>query len=283
MREHRRLLDGQLDQLRKQRFRSVFHLHGVEEVESASVQIVRRECDRRTDRGPFDLIGDVHGCAAELRELLERLGYSADGRHPDGRRVVFLGDLVDRGPAIPETLEIAMNLVCARGGIAVLGNHDAKLLRWFAGKNVKLVHGLEQSVEQLEGCSAADLHRYRLFLESLGVHYLLDGGRLVIAHGGLAQRFHGRTSGAVRAFCLFGDTTGETDEDGYPIRLDWGSEYRGEAAVVYGHTPTLEPAWVNNALCIDTGCVFGGSLTALRWPERTIVSVPAREIYCDHG
>ena len=91
----------------------------------------------------------------------------------------------------------------------------------------------------------------------------------------------GRTSGRVREFALYGETTGETDEFGLPVRLNWAAEYRGRAMVVYGHTPVPEPEWLNHTVNIDTGCVFGGKLTALRYPERELVSVPARRVYCE--
>src|SRR5207244_8184363 len=104
-------------------------------------------------------------------------------------------------------------------------------------------------------------------------------GRLVVAHAGMKESMPGRGSGVVRAFALFGETTGETDAYGLPIRYNWAAEYRGRALVVYGHTPTPEPEWLNNTICIDTGCVFGGRLTALRYPEKELVSVPAARTY----
>ena len=85
----------------------------------------------------------------------------------------------------------------------------------------------------------------------------------------------------MREFALYGETTGETDEFGLPVRFNWAAEYRGKAAVVYGHTPVPDPEWLNNTVCIDTGCVFGGSLTALRWPEREFVSVKAHATYAE--
>jgi len=118
------------------------------------------------------------------------------------------------------------------------------------------------------------------FLDSLLSHYVFDEGRLVVAHAGLIEKYHGRASRRVRDFCLYGDTTGETDEYGLPVRRPWANEYRGRAMVVYGHTPTPEVEPINNTYCIDTGCVFGGKLTALRYPEKDIVQVPAaREYY----
>src|SRR5438445_8678492 len=92
---------------------------------------------------------------------------------------------------------------------------------------------------------------------------------------------HGRASSALRDFSLYGETTGETDEFGLPVRYNWASEYRGGAMVVYGHTPVPEPEWLNKTINIDTGCVFGGRLTALRYPEKELVSVPARQTYAE--
>ena len=97
----------------------------------------------------------------------------------------------------------------------------------------------------------------------------------------MKQEMQGRGSAAVRAFALYGETTGEIDDYGLPVRYDWATEYRGGAMVVYGHTPTPVAEWINNTICIDTGCVFGGKLTALRYPERELVEVPAARIYME--
>ena len=110
-------------------------------------------------------------------------------------------------------------------------------------------------------------------------HYILDEGRLVVAHAGLPERYQGRSSGRVRSIALYGDTDGETDEFGLPIRYPWAEEYRGDASVVYGHTPVPNAEWLNKTICLDTGAVFGGRLTALRWPEKELVSVDATEEY----
>ena len=245
--------------------------------------------DRRNDTGPFDIIGDVHGCADELIELLSRLGYRAKlhgvgaERHalvstPKGRRVVFVGDLVDRGPRSPDALRIAMAMVEAGQALCVPGNHDAKFLRWLQGRNVKPIHGFDTTIEQM-GAEPPEFHaRVRAFIEGLPLHLWLDRGALVVAHAGIRQEMLGSAAGHVREFCLYGDTDG-TDADGLPIRYHWAATYEGSAAIVYGHTPVPDSGWVNNTLCIDTGCCFGGSLTALRWPEREIVSVPAQRMY----
>jgi protein phosphatase len=283
LRNQRSQLRRSLRDLQKEGFRHVWVLRSPEEVEAVMVERRPLWPDRRSERGPFDLIGDVHGCADELEELLGRLGYAPDEasvwRHPQGRKVVFLGDLVDRGPRVPDVLRIAMGMVKAGSALCVPGNHDEKLLRWLRGKKVRMAHGLERTVEQLEEETPEFLFDVTAFLDGLVSHYVLDGGRLVAAHAGMKQEMQGRASGQVRSFALYGETTGEMDELGLPVRLDWAADYRGSAMVVYGHTPVAEPRWLNRTINVDTGCVFGGALTALRYPERELVSVPARQVY----
>ncbi len=282
VRQLRRSLKG----LKREGFRHVAVLSSEEEVDAAVVGRRPLWTDRRDETGPFDIIGDVHGCADELLGLLEKLGYGVERSNgefevepPEGRRAIFLGDLVDRGPKSPEVLRLVMGMVASGAALCVPGNHDAKLVRALRGKNVQLKYGLAGTLEQLENEPTEFREEVASFLDRLVSHYVLDEGRLVVAHAGLKERFQGRASGRVRDFALFGETTGETDEFGLPVRYDWASEYRGEASVVYGHTPVPEPGWVNRTINIDTGCAFGGSLTALRYPEMDLVAVPARETY----
>ena len=276
-------LSRSIRRLEREGFRRVFVLRGEAEVDAA--QIVREPAwtDRSDEHGPFDIIGDVHGCHAELADLLDSLGYqpAADGarRHPAGRTAVFLGDLVDRGPDTPGVLRTVMEMVEAGTALCVPGNHESKLLRALHGRDVRVSHGLAESLAQLAAEPAGFRTLVTAFLDGLISHYVLDGGKLVVAHAGLRAEMHGRASAAVRAFALYGETTGETDEFGLPVRYPWAQDYRGQAAVVYGHTPVPTASWVNNTICIDTGCVFGGRLTALRYPERELVSVPARRAY----
>lgn len=273
--------------LKREGFRHVFVLRSVEEVEAATIERVRLWTDRRDDHGPFDIIGDVHGCFDELVELLAKLGYQVAedaGRftvtHPQGRRALFLGDLVDRGPKIAEVLRLAMDMVAAGAALCVPGNHEVKLLRKLSGKNVKLTHGLAETVAALEREPPELSARVAAFIDGLVSHYVLDDGKLVVAHAGMKESLQGRGSGAVREFALYGETTGETDEFGLPVRYNWAGEYRGRAAVVYGHTPVPSVEWHNRTVCVDTGCVYGGALTAMRYPELQAVQVPARQVYC---
>ncbi|MDU0368868.1 polynucleotide kinase-phosphatase [Hymenobacter endophyticus] len=329
--QQRQQLRRSLKTLKQEGFRHIYHLRGPEEVDA--VQTIQRDplySNRKQDTGPFDIIGDVHGCYLELVQLLTELGYAVEEtpvtdardlgvrvtrvasspqppspsekgepddlmvaengspslkeRGPGGeaiRKVLFLGDLVDRGPASPQVLRLVMSMVQGGQALCVPGNHDIKLLRYLGGKQVNEQHGFAETVQQLAAESDTFKSQVRQFLDGLVSHYVLDGGQLVVAHAGMRAEMQGRGSGAVRAFALFGETTGEIDEFGLPVRYNWASEYRGRATVVYGHTPVPDAEWLNNTIDIDTGCVFGGRLTALRYPERELVSVPAQQVYCE--
>ncbi|NJM72404.1 MAG: polynucleotide kinase-phosphatase [Scytonema sp. RU_4_4] len=313
VRRHTQFLRRSLRGLEREGFRYVYVLNSVEEIEAVEIERQPLWNNRKYEHGPFDIIGDIHGCCDELEALLQKLGYQTSevreveedegetqsesmGKypslppfptyyHPEGRKAVFLGDLVDRGPRILDTVQLVQNMVAAGTAICIPGNHENKLLRKLRGKNVKVNHGLEQTLAEIEALPeeirqpfTKELHE---FLNSLVSHYVLDAGRLVVAHAGLRQEMQGRGSAAVREFALYGETTGEIDEFGLPIRYNWAAEYRSEAMVVYGHTPILEAEWLNNTINIDTGCVFGGKLTALRYPEKELVSVPAARTYCE--
>ena len=297
IRQQRSQLRRSIRGLKREGFSHVFIFETPEEVEAAVIERTPLWNDKRDEHGPFDIIGDLHGCCDELEALLQQLGYvpvqqddnplwgNRSFQHPEDRKVVFLGDLVDRGPRILDTLRLVRNMVVAGSALCVPGNHDMKLMRKLRAKDVQVKHGLAQSIAEIEALpediresfsrDAAD------YLDGLISHYVLDGGKLVVAHAGMRAEMQGRGSGKVREFALYGETTGETDEFGLPVRYNWAAEYRGRATVVYGHTPVPEPEWLNRTTNIDTGCVFGGKLTALRWPEREFVSVPAARTYCE--
>ncbi len=278
-------LKRSLRRLKVEGFRHIIELRSPEETEAVE-DIIRDPLynNKKQEKGPFDIIGDVHGCYDELLDLLLELGYENKKelwQHPAGRKLVFVGDLVDRGPKTSEVLKLVMNLVNAGLAWCVPGNHDVKLLKWLNGKNVQATHGLQLSIDQLQKETPAFRQQIKTFIDGLISHYVFDNGNLVISHAGLREEMQGRGSGAVREFCLYGETTGETDEFGLPVRYNWAAEYKGKAMVVYGHTPVPEAQWLNRTIDIDTGCVFGGKLTALRYPERELVSVPSHRVYCD--
>lgn len=246
--------------------------------------------DRWNEHGPFDIIGDIHGCFDELRALLEKLGYAVHDT-PNGylvippldRKVIFLGDLVDRGPRIASVLRLVMAMVGMEKALCLPGNHDNKLLRKLKGSLVQMKHGLPETMEQLAEEPDEFRDEVREFLEGLPSHYILDEGRLIVAHAGLKESLHGVGSKAAMDYALFGEPTGKLDAYGLPERRNWAANYEGKPLIVYGHTPVLEAAWQNNTVDIDTGCVFGGKLTALRYPQMELVDVPALKKYSEPG
>ncbi|MFD7836937.1 polynucleotide kinase-phosphatase [Streptomyces sp. NPDC059761] len=275
---HRRDLRRSLRGLEREGFRKVHVLRTPAEAEAAEVVREKRFNDLTHLTGPFDIIGDIHGCSSELETLLGKLGYE-DGVHPERRTAVFVGDLVDRGPDSPGVLRRVMGMVGSGNALCVPGNHENKLGRYLKGSKVQQTHGLAETIEQLGREPEEFVQEVREFIRGLVSHYVLDGGKLVVCHAGLPEKYHGRTSGRVRSHALYGETTGETDEFGLPVRYPWAEEYRGKAVVVYGHTPVPNTAWINNTICLDTGAVFGGKMTALRWPERELVDVPAEKVW----
>ena len=281
-----------LKRIPKEGFRRTFRIKSPEDGRDAHFWREPLFCDRRSDPRAVDIIGDVHGCRDELENLLRKLGYAIERETaaeqggtryrvtpPENRQALFLGDLIDRGPDSPGTLELVMDMVESGAAIAVQGNHDNKLMRALAGRNVHTTHGLAETLEALEKRPEAFRERVRVFLESMGSHFVLDNGKLVTSHAGMPEHLQNRSGRDVREFGLYGDAEGSTDENEFPVRGDWTKAYRGAAQVVYGHTPTRQPEWLNNTLSLDTGCVWGGSLTAFRYPEREIVQVPALDAY----
>lgn len=285
VRQQRQQLRRSFRNLKREGFRHLYVFKSPDEIDAAVVERQPLWNNLKHEHGPFDVIGDVHGCREELVELLEQLGYAPDDQgawtHAEGRKAVFLGDLVDRGPGIVEVLRIVMRMVSRGSALCVPGNHDIKLMRKLKGRNVQVTHGLADSLEQISTESEEFRSEVADWIDRLVSHYVLDDGKLVVAHAGMKEEMQGRGSGKVRDFALYGETTGESDEFGLPIRYDWAAEYRGQARVVYGHTPVPEPEWINRTINIDTGCVFGGSLTALKYPELELLSVPANRTYAE--
>lgn len=290
----KRQLKRSFKNIKREGFKRIFTFKSEEEVNQ--ITAISREKlynNKKELSGPFDIIGDIHGCYDETIELLKMLGYHisvADDKgytydihvqHPENRQVIFLGDLVDRGPKSPEVLKLAMSMVKSGSALCVPGNHDIKLRKKLSGKDVQIKHGLAETLQQLAYESDTFLKEVEDFIYGLISHYVLDNGKLVVAHAGIKETMQGRGSGAVRSFCLYGETTGEIDEFGLPVRHNWALEYRGDAKVVYGHTAVPNAEWLNRTIDIDTGCVFGGKLTALRYPEEEIVSVKAKKVYCE--
>ncbi|MGD6855223.1 bis(5'-nucleosyl)-tetraphosphatase PrpE [Bacillus infantis] len=229
----------------------------------------------------IDIIGDIHGCFAEFKTLTMKMGYSWETGipiHPDGRKLAFVGDLTDRGPASLKTVEIVWELAARRQEAYYSpGNHCNKLYRFFLGNKVQITHGLETTAAEYEALPHKEKketrRKFMELYEKAPLYQVLDGGKLVIAHAGIKEEYIGKNNAKVKTFVLYGDITGKNNADGTPERRDWAKEYKGERVIVYGHTPVKEPRTVNSTFNIDTGAVFGNKLTALRYPEMELISV----------
>jgi len=285
-------LRTELPGLWHQGFAQIHRLTSPMALESLVVRRMPSRPDKRRLQGPFDVIGDIHGCFDELVELIEKLGYrlSFTGpslreaiafrvHHPEARTLLFLGDLCDRGPMNHQVLRLVMDLVDQGKALSLLGNHEAKLRRYLEGKPLQPTHGLAQTIANLEGESTAFQSRILRFFERCWPHLVLDNGDLVISHGGLPESLHGYEGGKAMRHALYGDVKQGNDAYGLPIRADWAADYQGNAKVLYGHTPVEDAVWRFGTMCLDTGCVFGGRLTALRYPEDQLVDVKAKRTY----
>jgi protein phosphatase len=236
----------------------------------------------------LDIIGDIHGCFQEFENLTLELGYQWDKNipvHPENRKLAFVGDLADRGPMSLKVIDVVCELVLSSKAHYSPGNHCNKLYRYFLGNKVQISHGLETTVAEYEALKSKEQNVIRNkfvdLYENAPLHQVLDGGKLVIAHAGIREDYIGKSHSGVKTFVLYGDISGEKHPDGSPVRRDWAKLYKGEALIVYGHTPVKEVRWVGNTVNIDTGAVFGGKLTALRYPEKEIVSVPSSMPYVE--
>ncbi|SHM41248.1 bis(5'-nucleosyl)-tetraphosphatase PrpE [Gracilibacillus kekensis] len=237
----------------------------------------------------IDIIGDIHGCFQELKELLVKLGYHHQDDlmyHPENRQLAFVGDLTDRGPQSLDVIRFVYHLVIERRiGFYVPGNHCDKLYRYFLGNNVKQQHGLETTVaeyQQLSKQEQLEIKEKMITLyENAPLYQVFNELDTVMAHAGIPEKYIGRNDKKVKTFVLYGDITGEKLADGRPVRRDWAQHYQGEQWIVYGHTPVMHPRFVNKTVNIDTGCVFGNQLTAFRLPEEEIITVPSKQPFVE--
>lgn len=231
----------------------------------------------------LDIIGDVHGCFDEFKHLTQELGYSWESGiplHHANRILCFVGDITDRGPNSLGMIEVVWKLWKKGVAYYVPGNHCDKLYRYFIGRKVQITHGLETTVSELGELSVKKANMYKKMfielIESSPLYQILDDGKLVIAHAGIRTDYIGKYNKQVKTFVLYGDITGETLANGMPVRKDWAKKYHGKPVIVYGHTPVQQPRKVGNSINIDTGAVFGGKLTGLKYPEMETLSVPSK-------
>jgi len=237
----------------------------------------------------YDIIGDIHGCYDELLTLILKLGYQKQSGiyiHPKGRQLAFVGDATDRGPQSLAVLELLFNMQDAKVLNYSPGNHCNKLYRFFKGSNVQITHGLETTVEEFNHYPKDKRQKFRrryiAFYEALPTYQSLEQNQLVIAHAGIREDLLGiPINKKIKTFVLYGDITGEFLPDGRPLRRDWAKHYKGSSWIVYGHTPIRDVRFKHRTVNIDTGCVFGGKLSALRYPELDVVSVPSLQPFVE--
>lgn len=238
----------------------------------------------------YDIIGDIHGCLNEFLEMLFKLKYTLKNgvySHSQNRKLVSLGDLNDRGPDSLKVIEIIINMSNSGNALYVYGNHCNKFYRYLKGNKVKVMHGLETTANEYNSLTENEKELFKAkyfdFYNNQKYYRILDNGKLVVSHAGIKESMIGISNENKRliSFCLYGDTTGKFRSDGRPIRRNWAQEYRGKQVIVYGHTPVKEAVFFNNTIDIDQGCVFGGKLTALRYPEFEIVQVNSSMPYIE--
>ena len=238
-----------------------------------------------------DIVGDIHGCLDEFRDLVDLLGHESliDDESPRNHpAMILVGDLVDRGDRNLDTLDLVIDMYRRGLLLSVIGNHDYRFLRWLRGEDVALTHGLAETVAEFsrfDDQTAREQRRlYIDFFESLPSVIRFDSGKGIVAHAAWRPMMKGEENPKrVFYYAMYGPTTGERTPEGYPVRLDWASRYRGPEHAVFGHQVYPEPYRNPYATGIDTGCVFGGALTALRWPSQECVSVPSREARAEYG
>ncbi|HEY7126829.1 MAG TPA: AAA family ATPase [Ktedonobacterales bacterium] len=287
---HRKNLELSLKHLPTESFQALYLFRSPEDLEHAKVHVGGFVPEHSTP--PFDLIGDVHGCYRELDALFDKLGYEwreamQDFVHPDGRMPVFVGDLADRGPNNVQVLDLVERMVTGGTALLVVGNHDNKLMRWLMGRKVQVAHGLGLTIGEIDALPPEEQATFRArvlaLLQNAPGYLILDDGRLIVTHAGFQDEMVGRWNRAIQAFCLYGDVAG-FEEDGVPIRRNWAIQRTEEQAtngplIVYGHDVMGEVFEFRRTINIDTGCVFGGRLSALRYPEMEVVQVSALRVY----
>ncbi|WP_339168808.1 polynucleotide kinase-phosphatase [Paenibacillus sp. FSL R5-0341] len=259
------------------------------------ITFVRTSNPLVTDMGTgIDIIGDIHGCYDEMMELIVRLGYvDEDGsglyRHPEGRKLVSVGDVTSRGPESLQCLLFWQRHCAAELAYMIDSNHGWKIARYLDGRDVTLSHGDERvemellQLEQEQGQETAKRVRAELktFLLDAPSHLVFSRNgvrQVVVAHAGIRDHFIGKQSKRIQDYCRYGDVEG-TDEQGRPVRKDWYVDHNSGECIVWGHDPRPYPTIVNDTVNIDQGVVFGGMLTAWRMPEREAVIVPAKQDY----
>ncbi|RBW69663.1 polynucleotide kinase-phosphatase [Bacillus taeanensis] len=243
----------------------------------------------------IDIIGDIHGCYDEMISLLEKLGYEKNEEdyyiHPEGRKFLSIGDIMSRGPHSLKTMLFFFRHVQQNLAYMIDSNHGWKIARWLGGRNVTLAHGDEKVEEDFKryeeefGAEQTEEIKKALkeFLLKAPSHYVFKKNgvsTLVCTHAGIKDEYIGKQSHEISDFCRYGDTDG-FDQNGKPNRKDWFVHHKTNTLIIWGHDPKPQPLLINSTINIDQGVVFGGKLTAFRYPEKQLFSVKALNDYSE--
>ena len=206
------------------------------------------------------VVGDIHGCYDELMELMDEVNLEKKDR------VVSVGDLISKGPKSREVLELFMT--DARFS-TVIGNHDLTLRRRWSGEDVELKPAQKETHKELK----SEKDKYATFLNTLP--FVIDLDTHLVVHAGLRPNveLHSQTTGDLTRIRTLGPD--RESEEGTP----WYHVYNGEKTVLFGHWPSEEPRRGPRAIGLDTGCVYGHTLTAYIIETDEFVSVKAKRSY----
>lgn len=249
--------------------------------------------------GRIDVVGDVHGCMDELMVLLAQAGYwiaefNPKGSdpiaviHPQGRKLIFVGDLTDRGPSSDQVLRLAMGAIACGTASCVMGNHDWKIYRALCGRKVTIDDSTQETLDQIASYGEAFEASVRSFYESiphqiripLSWEHGFDGAQnLWIVHASAKAHRQGGTRSSDFARSIYGYGGDDVDEKGWMIREDWAASYEGADPVIHGHVIHAEPVWKNRVLCLDTGCAFGNKMTLYQVDQDTFLFSRAERNY----
>ena len=215
--------------------------------------------------GRLIAIGDIHGCYLEFAELVDRLQLGKDDR------VVLLGDLVNRGPESGRVLDLARQI----RAISLLGNHELRLLKFRRTRDMK--YAKEHDLETFEQLRPQDW----AYLEAMALTFVEPDLNTVFVHGGFlpGEPWQKQPAEVVTRIQVVTPEGRPGKRSEYPEAPLWADLWNGPPFVVYGHTPRPEIYKLKWSVGIDTGCVMGGNLTAHILPERSFLSVKARQRY----
>jgi serine/threonine protein phosphatase 1 len=210
------------------------------------------------------VIGDIHGCYRELCELLAKLGPTSDDR------LVFVGDLVVRGPENAAVVRLFLE-GDLRDATVLLGNNELKLRPTIDGEPTYAVPAVFAAIEQLREAGILD-DALALF-DSFPLY--LDMGETAIVHAGVRP-------GIPLAAQTVDDLVKIKTLDGTPDGAMWWERYDGPTRIVFGHHVHRKPLLLPNVVGLDTGCVYGGALTAFTLETGAFTSVKAADTYYRH-